>query len=264
MDYPKRDRWGRPLIVPPGGGEEEPFTRVTTIAKKLNGMEGLSIWQQRMAVGGAALRPDILAQVAAIWPPDDNNKSKLDGYVAELREAAAASAGARAGDAFHSVMARVWRGETFKPIPPFDTIALMIENLFRHAGVVPLPEYVERTVVLPELKVAGSFDLLVKKGPHVLVTDLKTGQDLELAWPSIAIQLALYSRAETIYDWDTQTHEPMPPVNQKQGLVIWVPAFSKMASLHVVDLEAGWEAAQMCFWVDRWRKRKDLARPVKV
>lgn len=263
MDYPKRDRWGRPLIVPQGGGKEEPHKRVTTVAKVLNGMEGLSIWQQRMAVGGAALRPDILAQVAAIWPPDDDNKAKLDGYVAQLREAAAASAGANAGDAFHSVMARVWRGEAFKPIPPFDVTAKVVQQLFEKAGIEAESEYVERTVVLPEHKVAGSFDLIVRRGPHRLIADLKTGRDLEMAWPSIAIQLSLYSRAETIYDWDTQTHEPLPAVNQKQGLVIWMPAFSQMASLHVVDLEAGWEAAQMCFWVDRWRKRKDLARPVK-
>lgn len=265
MDYPRSDRWGRPLIVPDGDSREVPHTRVTTVAKTLDGQEGLTRWKGRMTAGGAALRPDILAQVAATWPPTEANKAQLDGYVEELKEAAAASAGANAGDAHHQVMARVWRGEVFRPIPPFDATVEVIGDLLEKAHLRPVPDWVERTVVLPEETVAGSFDLLVEtRAGQLFVADLKTGKDLELAWPSIAIQLALYSRASTLYDWEARTHAPMPEVNQYQGLVIWLPAFGKKASLHVVDLRIGWEAAQLALEVRAYRTRKDLARPARV
>lgn len=264
MDYPRSDRWGRPLILPVAGTEEIPHTRATTIAKTLDDGTGLANWKQLMAVAGAIQRPDIRAQVEANWPPTPETKAKLRRCVDELREAAAASAGANLGDALHAMTARIDVGEDFVPFPPFDADIDAYRTLIADADIRIFPEYVERTVVLGDLRIAGSFDRLVGKAGQLFVFDLKTGKNLELAWPSIAVQLALYSRGETLYDWETRTHEPMPTVNQRQGLVLWLPAGTGEASLHVVDLEAGWEAAQHAFWVREWRKRKDLARAART
>lgn len=264
MDYPLTDRWQRPLILLPGAKKPEPFTRCTTVAKTLDGQEALSEWKARMVAEGACLRPDILAQYAANLPVNDDNKQTMNGYVEALKEAAASTAGANLGDALHAMTARVDRGEKFRPLPPHDISIKAYRECLERYGIEILPEYVERTVVLPELKVAGSFDRIIRKAGRLFIFDLKTAQRLDYSWPSIAIQLALYSQAKWLYDWDSQTCSDMPAVDQKIGLVLWLPAGRAEASLHVVDIEAGWEAAQLALQARAWRTRKDLAREARV
>lgn len=266
-DYALSDRWGRPLLLLPGAKKPEPFTRVTTVAKTLSGQEALSEWKMRMAVEGACLRPDILSQFGASLPTVDGDREQktLQNKLCEaLKEAAAGSKGANQGDALHNATAKVDTDPRYRPLPMFEKhIALYRACIERH-GVEILPEYVERTCILPDLKVAGSFDRLIRKAKRLFVFDLKTGRDLSYSWAEIAIQLALYSRARWLYDWDTQTCSDMPPVDQKTGLVLWLPYGQERAELHVVDLDAGWEAAQMALAVRAWRTRKDLAREARV
>lgn len=270
MNYPRTDRWGRPEILDPATGRYVARTRVTTIAKTLDGMEGIMNWREVMVAGGAALRPDILAKVAARWPRTDANKAELNRLAEELREAAAASSGANLGDALHTVLARRLTGEDFTPLPPLDADLKAVEELLERAGLEVVPGLVERTVVIDGLPepVAGSADCFLRRrgatdGP-VLTTDLKTGQSLDLAWPSIAAQLSLYSRGTALYDWETETYEPMPEVNPRQGLVIAAPAGSATAELWAVDLEAGWKATRVALWVRQWRKRRDFVRPARI
>lgn len=265
--YPLADRWSRPLILLPGEKKPIPMTRCTTVAKTLSGQEALSEWKARMVAEGACLRPDILAQFAATLPsdPEDKEQKALQTKLTEgMKEAAAGSKGANLGDALHSMTAKVDTDPHFRPLPNFEKpIALYRQCVERH-GIEILPEYVERTVVLPDLKVAGSFDRLVRKAGRLFVFDLKTGKDLSYAWAEIAIQLALYSRARWLYDWDSQSVTEMPEVDQKIGLVLWLPYGRDIAELHVVDLDAGWEAAQHALWARSWRSRKDLAREARA
>lgn len=260
-EYPRIDRWRRPLILLPGSKKEQSFTRVTTVAKTLDGGEALVEWKEVMVAGGAALRPDILAQVAANWPRTEETKRTLGKLAESLKEAAASSAGANLGDALHAMVARINRGETFRPVPPWDVDCKIYQDLLERSGIRVVPEMVERTVVLPKLGIAGSFDFLGEKASQLFVCDLKTGQKLDYSWLAICMQLSLYAMAETLYDWDNRTHSPMPKVNQKQGLVIHLPAGAGQASLHVVDLELGRAAVEVALTVRDWRKRNDLARP---
>lgn len=263
-DYPRADRWGRPGIIPEGGTKPMWHTRVTTVAKTLDDMNGLMDWAGVMVAGGAALRPDILAQIAARWPRTEDNKAELNELAAQLKEAASASAGANLGDALHHVIARRSQGEDFRLLPTLEPDVKAFDDLLERHGIEIDREFVERTVVLPDQMVAGSFDFLARKGER-FIADLKSGQNLGRGWQAIAVQLSLYSRAKTIYDWETDTHRPMPEVNQHHGLIVHLPAGSASASLYVVDLDAGWEAAEMSLWVrNQWRKRKDLARPART
>lgn len=275
IDYPKTDRWQRPLILDPESGKHVARTRVTTVAKALDDMNGLIDWHGVMVAGGAALRPDILAKISARWPRTDENKGELNRLAKELKEAGGGSVGANLGDALHTVLARRLMGEKFTPLPPLDADLKAVEDLLERAGLEPVPGYVERTVCVEGLseKVAGSFDSLLRrkarpelgKGPgRPIITDLKTGKDLDLSWPTIAAQLALYSRASTVYTWETETHEPMPDVRQDQGLVIHAPAGTATAELYVVDLERGWQAVQVALWVRAWRKARDFVRPAAI
>lgn len=274
MDYPLSDRWQRPLLLLPGEKKPTPHTRVTTIAKSLSGQEALTEWKARMVTEGACLRPDILAQFAATLPtlpadyPDPiavkEQKLTQNKLTEAMKEAAAGSKGANQGDALHSMTAKVDADLRFRPLPMFEKhVRLYRECVERHQLEI-VPEYIERTVVLPDLKVAGSFDRLVRRAGKLWVFDLKTSRNLSYSWAEIAIQLALYSRARWLYDWDTQTVTDMPAVDQRHGLVLWLPYGQEKAELHVVDLDAGWEAAQMALAVRAWRTRKDLAREARV
>jgi hypothetical protein len=267
MDYPLTDRWQRPLIMVPGAKKAEAFTRVTTVAKTLSGQEALSEWKARMVAEGACLRPDILAQFAASLPTDpaDKEQKALQTKLTEaMKEAAAGSKGANLGDALHNMTAKVDTDKRFKPLPQFEKAIGLYRDCIERHGLEIIPQYVERTVVLPEIKVAGSFDRIVRKAGRLFILDLKTGKDLSYSWSEIAIQLALYSRAKWFYDWDSQTVSDFPEVDQKIGLVLWLPYGQDKAELHVLDLEAGWEGAQQALWARSWRTRKDLARAARA
>ena len=66
-----RDRYGRPMIVPPKGGAPIAYTRATTIANSLDDASALTAWKMRMAAIGLTSRPDLLL---AIGVAADDNK----------------------------------------------------------------------------------------------------------------------------------------------------------------------------------------------
>lgn len=266
MDYPKADRHGRPLIRPPGGSALVAHMRVTRLVKHVSdGGEGLIYWKAQRVAAGAASRRDLVEQVAAYWPPTDENKDKLNKICDELASEAAADEGKNRGDSRHERL----RKENLEPgAPPWivdPELEQVVEDyraLLKAAGLVVDPEWVERTVVHHKFVVAGSFDFLARKhgeGP-LLVCDIKTGKRYA---PKEAAQLGCYANADSVYDWATETHLDMPEVNKKIGLIVHLPVGEK-AALHVVNLEAGWEAAQTAVWIRDYLKRKDLTRPARL
>ena len=54
----QRDRWGRPLIVPPGGGKAVPYRRASGIGKALEDDTNLTYWRARVVAIGLMHRPD--------------------------------------------------------------------------------------------------------------------------------------------------------------------------------------------------------------
>jgi hypothetical protein len=126
---------------------------------------------------------------------------------------------------------------------------------------------VEVTVVLDSYQVAGTFDRLVTipEFDLPLVADLKTGTDLRYSWQSIAIQLAAYAHADCIYSQGPKSADdqriPMPAVDLAHGLVMWLNAGSGTLELHLVDLEAGWEAFGLAMRARAWRQKRHLNLP---
>ena len=66
----ERDRYGRPLVVPPKGGKAIAYTRATTIANSLDDASALTAWKMRMAAIGLTSRPDLLLAIGVA--ADDN------------------------------------------------------------------------------------------------------------------------------------------------------------------------------------------------
>ena len=88
-----RDRYGRPLVVPPKGGKAIPYTRTTTVAGSLDDGTALVAWKLRMAAAGLTLRPDLLLAASAAR----DNKLEMDKLVEDAMEAAGATAQATIG-----------------------------------------------------------------------------------------------------------------------------------------------------------------------
>src|SRR5690606_201737 len=103
-----RDRYGRPLLVPPGGGDPQPYTRASTMAKALDDLSNLMAWRQRMTAVGLLRRPDLMTRVAgalANGTPDDwPVKRELNKVCAEATEAAGASSAASTGTGIHALV----------------------------------------------------------------------------------------------------------------------------------------------------------------
>jgi hypothetical protein len=168
-------------------------------------------------------------------------------------------------------------------------------------GLESVPYLIERGTVVMELGVAGTFDrvylitrdfsVTLPSGKLVelhagdwVVGDVKTGADLSYAWPEIAIQVALYARGINTHGLATPVRVPgkgitwtwrrpgqsaldgtdwvVPAVREDVGLVMHAPYGEHTCTVHAVDLEAGWEGAQLCKQIQTRQKVKNFATVV--
>jgi hypothetical protein len=269
-DPTRRDQWGRYLVVPPIGGKPIGYTRVTTVAKVLDPGGGLIPWKATMTACGMILRrglrsqwESLIAQYDDPWYASEATKEACKALVEECAAVGGANDRAEMGTSLHDITAMVDRGRMPQHLTPETEadIAAYVEGL-QAAGISFDPSLIEVTVVLDEWQTAGKFDRVA----HVpgfelpLVADLKTGANLDYSWQSFAVQLAGYSRGNAIYeqgpalDGTADKRHPMIPVDQNNGLIMWLNAGTGTLELYLVDLERGWHAFKQSMWTRGWRK----------
>lgn len=251
----ERDRFGRPMIVPPGGGRKVPYRRCTTFVGVLEDTYNLSRWQQRNVALGLADRPDLLLSVAA----HRDDKDRLNKICEDAAEAAKAHAAATTGTAVHALTEIVDRGLDLPVIP--DGAAADLEAYRRAtAGIEWLA--IETGVVVDDLGVHGTPDRIGRlPDGRVVVLDLKTGS-VDYGMGKIAMQLAMYAHGVP-YDHTTGTRGEMPAgLDLDTAVVIHLPAGSGRCDLLEVDIAAGWEGVGIAAQVWQWRGRKGLSRPL--
>ena len=253
----ERDRYGRPLIVPPGGGKKVAYRRCTTFVGVLEDTYNLSRWQQRMVAAGLADRPDLLLGVAA----HRDDKNKLNQLCEDALEAAKGRAAATTGTAVHALTEIIDRGLDL-PVIPDGAAADLAAYRAATAGIEWLD--IEAGIVVDELSVHGTPDRIGRlPDGRIVIADLKTG-DIQYGILKVAMQLAVYSRGQR-YDHVTGTRTPMPEgLDQDRALVIHLPAGTGRCELVEVDIAAGWEGAQLARQVWAWRARKNLSRPLAL
>lgn len=262
-----RDRWGRPLIIPPGGGKPVPYNRASSFGDVLDDKTMLEKYLRRMAVKGVTANPE-LGLAIATTPLDQ--KGKLDGLVEEAIEKAGGGKKASLGTSLHSLTEAMDKGEELPHVPLEYRADLAAyeetTSVFRHVAI-------ERFVVNDELQVAGTPDRVSEvlealtfgapdtpvdvHAGHLLITDLKTGGHANYLG-KYATQLAIYSRSQ-FYDPATGERTPIGNVNQHIGVLFHMPAGEGRCDLYALDLQAGWEGALLAAEVRQWRKRKGLA-----
>ena len=262
-----RDRWGRPLVKQPGGGQVA-YTRASTLGKALEEQSALAAWKQRMTLIGVTLAPH-LAMSAAAHREDASaaGKAKLNDLCEQAMQAAQAGARAEIGTALHKLLETVDAGRDPGPFPAeyhADVEAYRIATAgFRWLGA-------EQFVVCDQLQAAGTFDRTrivppkprSRAKPTVRVVDIKTGASVDYAWLSIAVQLAVYAHGER-YDAGTGERTPLGldpatgevyDVDLRVAEVVWLPAGEGRAQVIEVDIASGWTAAGLATGVRKLRK----------
>lgn len=249
-----RDRYGRPLVVPEGGGKPVAYTRATTFVDAIDDKTALTKWKQRMVALGLASRPDLLLGVTAADPSD---KRALDKFCDDAMEAAKAHAAATTGTALHALTERIDRGQDVGIVPDAYLADLAA---YTEATKDLTATHIEQFCVLDHLKVGGTPDRVVKYQGKRYIADVKTGS-IEWGALKIAMQLAVYSRSKT-YDHVTG-ERGAHDADLTRGIVIHLPAGTGTCTLHWIDLEAGWEAVKVAKLVREKRAIKfgDLTQP---
>jgi len=256
-----RDRWGRPLITPPGGGKPVAYSRFSSFGSVLEDRFGLELWKQRTACLGLAQQPHLLAQVAACPPEDSKRLNKL---VEEALKFGGSTSGAGLGTALHEFTARIDTGDLSVDavIDPWGAdVRAYVAALAAH-GLTVVHDLVEVTLAHDELRLAGTADRFYRRSDGRLVcADVKTGKSIGDNPLAYIVQLATYATS-ALYDIDKGTRTPVGDVDTSVGLLVHLPAGKAVCTIYEVDLVAGMELARLAGTVRAAQKRKDLLHVV--
>ncbi|USH44951.1 exonuclease [Streptomyces phage GreenWeasel] len=280
-----RDGWGRPIVVPRGGGKPKGYTRTTTFIDCIEDKSALIDWGKRMVLVGTTKRPDLMEKARPLDPEDPADKKRLNELAEQATDASGANAKRERGTHLHNLSELVDAGQ---PLPA-SASAQDVEDMGAYLMETSVLKVraVEQFVVVDELGVAGTFDRMAEydgPGPDgepisgSFICDLKTGS-VEYGGLKMAAQLACYSRGVR-YDFarfpvnaqdkaavasfkkrviDIQDAEaaysPLPPVNQDWGIIIHLPAGEGECTLYWVDLNIGWEAAELALRIRELRSK---------
>lgn len=279
---PPRDRWERPLLIPPKGGERIPYTRMSTLSGYLCDDFGLGTWQRRLLAIGMSEREDLCAMVAALpalndakcnkkalskqqREQDKETKAKLDEYIDLALEQAGRNFKANMGTAIHGL---IENGQVDHAPAGVQADARSALDAIKAAGMTVLAS--ETFVANDELQAAGSFDHIIEvplPGWGPVIADVKTG-DIDGKALSFAVQLSGYANS-VVYDWHDDSRAPLESltdglrINRKVGLLIHVPLGAGETTFHRVDLMTGYHAARLATQVRKARSLPNLMSPVK-
>ena len=257
----KRDRWGRYVLPHPVTGEEQGWTRATTLASTLSDDYNITAWKMRLVAQGIAANKNLRARIAAT-----SEKAELNKVAQDALAAAGGNERSEIGTALHSMTEMLDDPASEMILSDFDE-EWQGDLLAYGAGVETSGltfTQIERIVVCPDIEVAGTLDRIALLDGVAFIADLKTGSTLTYSLMDIAIQLSIYANATNMWDLEAEQYEDMPPVDREKGLVMHLPAGAGTFDLWEVDIKRGWELAQLCVQVRAARKEnKKIGRLVK-
>jgi len=249
-----RDRWGRPMVIPPGGGKPVPYTRATTFVDCLDDKSNLSKWMQRQVLRGVAAAPQLMLRVSASLDDDKALQKIAD----DALDAAQSNAKADIGTALHALTETVDRGGDLSAVP-----ADYRADLEAYAAVMRGIDIVstETFTVLDRYQVGGTHDRRLRfpsLGDTPVIGDVKTGR-IDYGLGKIGMQLAVYAHSLT-YNQSTGERSEFD-CRKDIAVIIHLPAGEGRAELVWVDIAQAWENIELCRQVRDWRKLKHAPIP---
>lgn len=247
---------------------------VSAVAKIPTDTYNIEAWAKRMVAVGIATEPSLIENVAA----HIDNKERLDEVVEYALRAGKAHAAADRGTQMHRVLELILLNQEDKLLTAQQRAdAEVLKRTLDRYKLAPHKNMAEQFVIWPHYLVAGRFDAILETPDNQLIlTDLKSGPNAVTFPQATAIQLALYARAplmsadihtagdkSTIKDW-----QPLPEqLNRRHAYVLLVTPDDTVGTLHQLDIEHGWAAAQIALKIVQWRKElnngQDIATEVK-
>ena len=258
-----RGRYSVPL---PSTGKKTSLMRVSNLIKKAEDTYHLELWKQRNVVAGLVASPELFDAAQGLDVRGD--KTELNRIAAEAMDAAGSNKMSDEGTRLHkSTEIADFAGGSLAGVPERHRtkIALYLGAL-RDYGLTVLPGMIERFTVSERYGVAGTFDRLCAwQSFGNVIVDLKTGDDLDLSFPSISAQLECYQDGvNNAGVFDGQRYDNRGKVRTDVGLVIHLPSTRDEVSVYRIKLAKGREILDACEHVIRVRKIKAKDVAVKL
>lgn len=254
---------GRYHLPNPENGKSKSWQRVTNFIKLTDDTYHLELWKQRNVAKGVAIlatsRPSsFLSELAASDVRAD--KDRLNNIASRAQAEADAWKMSEEGTALHKSAEDVdyANGDiTRAPAHHREKIRLYRDALAT-CGLAVVPDMIERVTASNKYQVAGKFDRIYRLPDGSYVTgDLKTGDSLDLSFPSIAAQLDCYRDGiNTVGIFDGQRYDTRIKVREDIGIVVHLPSTRDEVTVYAVKLDQGAEINRVNLEVRAVRKIK--------
>lgn len=251
-------RRGRYTLPNPETGKSKSWQRVTNFIKLAEDTYHLELWKQRNVAKGLAMRPDYVEAVQPLEVKRD--KERLNAICAAAQDVAGAYAMSEEGTALHtSTELADYAGGSLNPVDPRHhvKVRLYLDALKANGLAVP-DNMIERVTASRRYQVAGKFDRVYRLGDgSYVIGDVKTGDSLDLSFPSISGQLACYEDGINHTGiWDGSRYDTSIKVRTDFGIVVHLPSTRDEVSVYEVDLFQGHRLNAVCLDVRESRKVK--------
>lgn len=236
---------GRYTLPNPESGKSKSWQRVTNFVKMTEDTYHLELWKQRNVAKGLA----ILAEAGRVSMADLStrdvklDRDRLNNMCESAQDVAEAYKMADEGTALHTSteLADYAGGDLNRvPTPHRAKVRLYLDALAAN-GLTVVPDMIERVTASARYECAGKFDRIycLANGVNV-IGDLKTGDQLDLSFPSIAAQLECYEDGVNSHGvFDGQRYDGSIKVSHDFGVVVHLPSTRDEVTVYWVDLAQG-------------------------
>jgi hypothetical protein len=259
---------GRYTLPNPDSGKSKSWQRVTNFVKMTEDDYHLQLWKQRNVIKGLALLvQDGRVSIDDLAARDVKlDRDRLNKISEAAQDAAEAYKMADEGTALHtSTELADYAGGDLNRVPEVHRkkVRLYLDALAAN-GMTVVPDMIERVTASARYECAGKFDRIYRlaDGSYV-IGDLKTGDSLDLSFPSIAAQLQAYEDGINSHGvFDGQRYDDRIKVRTDFGVVVHLPSTRDEVEVYWVDLDQGREinAANLTVRAARKIKAKHVAQ----
>lgn len=262
-------RRGRYRLPHPEKGKPASFTRVTTFTKGASDHTALTKWELRSALVGLSRQPELLAQITGLDVKAD--RDRLNDLAELAKNAAGAKDKASVGTKLHK-----WTEEvdserlTLDQVPDeFRAAVRRYRDVVEASGYRVVGHLIERTTVVAELDVVGTFDQVwqhIETGVYRIVDKKSGALTYDDTRREVEAQLSIYAKGANrhgVAEWDpalgdaddekawvwrplTDEDGTVISVDEAVGIVVHMPQGGEEITLYEVDLTSGWAHAKLC------------------